>query len=121
MSTFTNAIDFSQVTAGNFRDKDRMKTVLEGAGVPCAWHKLAVSAGDALEFTERVGFPLVVKPPAGAGAKSTFRLDDPEDLKAWLDVAAQTADPRSPGDCPERTLREQKQLLQDLRERVWGY
>lgn len=80
------------VTAANFRDKDRMKTVLEGAGVPCARHKLAVSAGDALEFTERVGFPLVVKPPAGAGAKSTFRLDDPEDLKAWLDLAPPAPD-----------------------------
>jgi len=79
-------------TAANFRDKDRMKTVLEGAGVPCARHKLAVSAGEALEFTERVGFPLVVKPPAGAGAKSTFRLDDPEDLKAWLDMAPPAPD-----------------------------
>jgi len=81
-----------QVTARNFRDKDQMKTVLEAAGVPCARHKLAVSAGEALEFTERVGFPLVVKPPAGAGAKSTFRLDDPADLKAWLDAA-----PPAPG------------------------
>ncbi|HEU5384897.1 MAG TPA: hypothetical protein VFV73_03270 [Streptosporangiaceae bacterium] len=79
-------------TAANFRDKDRMKTVLEGAGVPCARHKLAVSAGDAVEFTERVGFPLVVKPPAGAGAKSTFRLDDAEDLKAWLDMAPPAPD-----------------------------
>lgn len=79
-------------TAASFRDKDRMKTVLEGAGVPCARHKLAVSAGDALEFTERVGFPLVVKPPAGAGAKSTFRLDDTEDLKAWLDMAPPAPD-----------------------------
>ena len=30
-------------TAANFRDKDRMKTVFERAGVPCARHKLAVS------------------------------------------------------------------------------
>jgi len=78
------------VTARNFRDKDQMKTVLEAAGVPCARHQLAVFAADALEFTERVGFPLVVKPPAGAGAKSTFRLDDPADLKAWLDAAPPT-------------------------------
>ncbi len=73
-------------TAANFRDKARMKTVLRAAGVPCARHKLAVSAADALEFAERVGFPLVVKPPAGAGAKSTFRLDDRGDLTAWLDT-----------------------------------
>ncbi len=75
------------VTARNFRDKDQMKTVLQAAGVPCARHKLAVRAADALEFAERVGFPLVVKPPAGAGAKSTFRLDDPADLEAWLETA----------------------------------
>jgi hypothetical protein len=80
------------VTANNFRDKAQMKTVLRAAGVPCARHKLAVSAGDALEFSERVGFPLVVKPPAGAGAKSTFRLDDAADLRAWLDTVPPTPD-----------------------------
>jgi hypothetical protein len=69
-----------------------MKTVFEQAGIPCARHKLAVSAGAALEFTERVGFPVVVKPPAGAGAKSTFRLDDSEDLKAWLETAPPSGD-----------------------------
>jgi len=75
------------VTANNFRDKDQMKTVLRAAGVPCARHKLAVSSADAIEFAERAGFPLVVKPPAGAGAKSTFRLDAPGDLAAWLEMA----------------------------------
>jgi len=80
------------VTANNFRDKDQMKTVLEAAGVPCARHRLARSAADAQNFAERAGFPLVVKPPAGAGAKSTFRLDDPGDLKAWLDTVPPTPD-----------------------------
>ena len=60
------------VTAGNFRDKARMKTVLRAAGVPCARHRLARSATDAADFARLAGFPLVVKPPAGAGAKSTF-------------------------------------------------
>ena len=73
-------------TARNFRDKDRMKTVLRAAGIPCARHKLAESAEDAERFAAAVGFPLVVKPPAGAGAKSTFRLDHHEDLRAWLDT-----------------------------------
>ncbi len=75
------------VTAGNFRDKAQMKTVLRAAGVPCARHRLASSAADATNFAERVGFPLVVKPPAGAGAKSTFRLDDHGDRGAWLAVS----------------------------------
>jgi hypothetical protein len=80
------------VTAGNFRDKAQMKTVLRAAGVPCARHRLVSSSTDADDFARQVGFPLVVKPPAGAGAKSTFRLDDPDDLAAWLNLAAPTPD-----------------------------
>jgi hypothetical protein len=79
-------------TARNFRDKDQMKTVFGAAGVPCARHRLADSAQTAVGFAAEVGFPLVVKPPAGAGAKSTFRLDGPADLDAWLEVAPPTHD-----------------------------
>jgi ATP-grasp domain-containing protein len=74
------------VTARNFRDKARMKDVLRAAGVPCARHCLATSAAQAWEFAAAVGYPLVVKPPAGAGARSTFRLDEPAALRAWLDA-----------------------------------
>src|SRR5690349_24841796 len=80
------------VTANNFRDKAQMKTVLRAAGVPCARHKLADSAEAAEDFARVAGFPLVVKPPAGAGAKSTFRLDDAHELAVWLDSA-----PPAPG------------------------
>jgi phosphoribosylaminoimidazole carboxylase (NCAIR synthetase) len=79
-------------TARNFRDKAQMKSVLRAAGVPCARHRLADSAAAAAGFAKEVGFPLVVKPPAGSGAKSTFRLDDADDLRVWLNAA-----PPSPG------------------------
>jgi len=74
-------------TARNFRDKAQMKSVLRAAGVPCARHRLADSAAAAVGFAKEVGFPLVVKPPAGSGAKSTFRIDDADDLRVWLDAA----------------------------------
>jgi hypothetical protein len=74
-------------TAHNFRDKAQMKSVLRAAGVPCARHRLADSAAAVAGFAREVGFPLVVKPPAGAGAKSTFRLDDLDDLRVWLEAA----------------------------------
>ncbi len=80
------------VTARNFRDKAQMKTVLRAAGVPCARHRLAASAAEAAGFAAEAGFPLVVKPPAGSGAKSTFRLDGPHDLKAWLDTVPPAPD-----------------------------
>ena len=79
-------------TARNFRDKAQMKSVLRAAGVPCARHRLADSAAAAAGFAKEVGFPLVVKPPAGSGAKSTFRLDDADDLRVWLDAAPPAPD-----------------------------
>jgi hypothetical protein len=44
--------------------------------LPVARHALARSGEEALAFAEEVGYPLVVKPPEGAGAKATFRVDD---------------------------------------------
>jgi biotin carboxylase len=61
-----------------------MKTLLRGAGLPCARHRLAGSMDDAMAFAEVSGFPIVVKPPAGAGAISTFRVDDMRALLAAL-------------------------------------
>jgi hypothetical protein len=60
----------------NFRDKARMKTVLQNAGLPCARHRLATHPEDAFAFANEAGYPLVLKPPAGAGARATYRCDD---------------------------------------------
>lgn len=70
--------------AENFRDKSTMKRVFEAAELPCARHRLATNPADALDFIREVGFPVVVKPPAGAGAIDTFRLDDATQLKEYL-------------------------------------
>src|SRR3954464_14745930 len=71
-------------TAINVRDKSQMKETLQAAGIPCARHALVRSAAQATAFADQVGFPLVAKPPAGAGAQSTFRLDDGDMLRSWL-------------------------------------
>jgi D-alanine-D-alanine ligase-like ATP-grasp enzyme len=70
--------------ATNFRDKARMKSILRAASVPCARHALAGSETAARAFASETGFPLVVKPPAGAGGKGTFRLDNADDLGQFL-------------------------------------
>jgi D-alanine-D-alanine ligase-like ATP-grasp enzyme len=74
----------SVTAAQNFRDKARMKTVLHAADVPCARHALVIDPAAAEAFASSVGFPLVVKPPAGAGGKGTFRLDDNAALVRYL-------------------------------------
>src|SRR6478735_10717664 len=73
-----------EATAQNVRDKSRMKSVLRAAGVPCARHQLVHHTQEALDFALEVGFPLVAKPPAGAGAQATYRLDDQASLDGWL-------------------------------------
>ena len=72
----------------NFRDKSRMKNVLREAGVPCARHRLISSDAEGWGFVEEVGFPVVVKPPAGAGAEGTSRADGAEAFAEALQVSA---------------------------------
>lgn len=80
-----------EAVALNVRDKARMKDVLRRAGLPCARHQLVHRVGEATAFRDLVGFPIVAKPPDGAGSKATFRLDTPADFDGWLAMA--TADP----------------------------
>jgi biotin carboxylase len=47
-----------------------------------ARHRLVASARDAEAFAEEVGFPIILKPPAGMGGKATFRVAGREELLA---------------------------------------
>ncbi len=76
-----------EAAALNVREKSRMKDVLRAAGLPCARHQLVHRVEEALAFRDHVGFPIVAKPPDGAGAKATFRLDTPADFDGWLAMA----------------------------------
>ena len=71
-------------TAELFRDKARMKDELRRHGLPCARHKLIRTWGDAEAFVAAVGLPLVLKPPAGMGCKSTWRIGSTDELRAAL-------------------------------------
>lgn len=81
----------SAEAASNFRDKSRMKTLLRNAGLPCARHALAANLAEAEAFAESNGFPIVVKPPAGAGAIATFRVDDVSALRRALQLTPPSA------------------------------
>ncbi len=70
--------------AERFRDKGLMKSALRAAGLPCARHARLRSAEDAWTFVREVGFPVVLKPPAGAGCKGTYMVDGPEAMRQAL-------------------------------------
>jgi biotin carboxylase len=80
----------SAEAARNFRDKARMKSLLREAGLPCAGHRLASSVEQAVGFARELGLPLVVKPPAGAGAQATTKVADVSGLRAAVAAAAPT-------------------------------
>jgi biotin carboxylase len=74
----------SPKVADLFRDKARMKDELRRHGLPCARHKLITSWADAEAFVAEVGLPVVLKPPAGMGCKSTWRIGSQGELGAAL-------------------------------------
>ena len=76
----------SPQVARRFRDKALMKSILREAGLPCARHRLARDAAEAIGFVEELGGPVVVKPPEGAGAVNTFRVGSADELRQALRV-----------------------------------
>ncbi|HLF30273.1 MAG TPA: ATP-grasp domain-containing protein [Xanthomonadales bacterium] len=68
-------------TAYLCRDKPAMKEALRKAGIPCAQSTRAASPQTAREFAHGAGFPLIVKPPAGAGASGTWKVRDAGELE----------------------------------------
>ncbi|MDH3751997.1 MAG: ATP-grasp domain-containing protein [Gammaproteobacteria bacterium] len=71
-------------TAFLCRDKPAMKEVLRQAGISCAQSTRAETPQDAREFAAAVGFPLIIKPPAGAGASGTYKVRDTKNLESVI-------------------------------------
>jgi biotin carboxylase len=67
-----------------FRDKELMKQVLGAAGLRTPGHEAADTVAGVWAAAERLGYPLIVKPIAGAGAADTYRADSAADLDAIL-------------------------------------
>ncbi len=80
--------------ARNFRDKDRMKSVLRAHGVPVAKSALVTSSGELMSFIEKVGYPIIVKPQAGVGARATYRVTSAQDLHALATQGVTPSEPR---------------------------
>src|SRR5499433_662317 len=67
-----------------FRDKELMKAVLDDAGLRTPGHHSANTVAGVWAAAERLGYPLIVKPIAGAGAADTYRADSAAELDAIL-------------------------------------
>jgi biotin carboxylase len=68
----------------NFRDKYRMKSIFRANNLPCARAQEVKTIQDALDFVEKVGYPVVLKPIDGAGSLSTFKVHQMDELHAAM-------------------------------------
>jgi carbamoylphosphate synthase large subunit len=62
------------------RDKYQMKKFLGAHNIRCAKSAEVGSADEARAFVQAVGFPVIIKPLAAAGAAGTWRADDAASL-----------------------------------------
>lgn len=63
-----------------FRDKEKMKQVLDEHGIRTPRHASCKTEAECRSAAERIGYPLIIKPIAGAGSADTYPLHEPEDL-----------------------------------------
>ena len=67
-----------------FRDKQVMKEVLGAAGIRVPRSVRAATIEAVRAGTDEVGYPLIIKPIAGAGSMDTYRIDEPAGLEPVL-------------------------------------
>ena len=67
-----------------FRDKETMKQVLDRAGVRTPRHARATTTQQVHEAAEHIGYPLIIKPIAGAGSADTYPVHDASELEEAL-------------------------------------
>ena len=96
-----------------FRDKERMKRVLDAAGVRTPHHFAATTVAGVWEAAERIGYPIIVKPISGAGSADTYRVDSAAQLAEVLPMLR----PRAGGQRRGVRRRRGAHLRHRLRER----
>jgi hypothetical protein len=67
-----------------FRDKERMKQVLDAAGIRTPRHASTSTVAGVWEAAERIGYPIIIKPISGAGSADTYRIDSSAQLAETL-------------------------------------
>ena len=71
-------------TVRGFRDKQLMKERVAAAGLRVPRAVRVRTAAETRAAADQIGFPLIVKPIAGAGSADTYRVDDGAGLDAVL-------------------------------------
>ncbi len=69
-----------------FRDKEVMKQILDDAGIRTPRHAASTTKAGVRQAVEHIGFPVCIKPIAGAGSADTYRVNDERELEQVLNA-----------------------------------
>ena len=70
---------------GFIKEKSLMKKLYLEAGIPTARQHIISTREAGLDFIEKVGYPVIVKPNVGVGATNTWKLESEADLNRFYD------------------------------------
>jgi len=73
-----------EAQAQTFRNKDLMKQKVTAAGIRTARHASATTVAQVRDAAREIGFPVIVKPIAGAGSMDTMRAGNADELDRAL-------------------------------------
>ena len=75
---------FGQRDLRKIKFKSQMKRYYKKAGIPTAQYHLVKGLKGCLNFIDKVGYPVIVKPDNGVGANDTHRINNETALKEFL-------------------------------------
>lgn len=64
-----------------FRDKEIMKEVLDAHGIRTPHHAATTTVAGVRKAIDQIGYPVCIKPIAGAGSADTYRVRDEQELE----------------------------------------
>jgi biotin carboxylase len=71
-------------TVTGFRDKQIMKERVAAAGIRVPRSERVRTVSEARAAAEKIGYPLILKPIAGAGSADTYKVEDAKELEQAL-------------------------------------
>ena len=66
------------------RQKGQQRAALAAAGVPGPAFRVVTGGAAAVSAAEQIGWPVVVKPPAGSGSVGVRRCGGPDEVQGWV-------------------------------------
>jgi hypothetical protein len=68
----------------NLKQKSKMKDYFEKSGVSTVAHLKTSDRASALDFIEKVGYPIVAKPDLGSGASMTYKISTAREFDSFF-------------------------------------